>query len=49
MLITGIAFLVFAALIEFTDFTAVGAAFLTGAVFVVLALVLGERLPTRNP
>lgn len=49
MLVVGLAFLVFAALVHFVSLTVVGAAFLTGAVLVVLALLVGERFPTPRP
>jgi hypothetical protein len=49
MLVIGLAFLVFAALVQFVAMTVVGAAFLVGAVLVVLALLLGERFPSQKP
>lgn len=48
MLLVGIAFLVFAALVHFTSFTVVGAAVIVGAACVVLALVNGEKLPGQR-
>lgn len=48
MLLLGIAFCVFAALIEFAGISIVGSAFLVGAACIILGLVLGERLPSRT-
>ena len=44
MLLIGIAFLVFAGLLQFTSVSAIMAAVIVGAVFLILGLVRGERL-----
>lgn len=48
MLITGIAFVIVAALIQFALWSVVGALAVVGIALIVLALVLGERFPTRS-
>jgi hypothetical protein len=48
MIVVGAAFLVFASLVEFFGMEATVAAFVTGGLFILLGLVLGERLPVRR-
>jgi hypothetical protein len=43
MVVIGLAFIIFAALIQFTGLSIVASAFLVGIGLVVLALLLGER------
>jgi drug/metabolite transporter (DMT)-like permease len=45
MIVVGIAFLLWAALIQFIGVSMVTAALATGVVFVLLGLLFGERLP----
>jgi hypothetical protein len=48
MIVTGVAFLLFAALIQFFALTVVAAGFVAAIIFVALGLVLGERFPVRR-
>lgn len=48
MIITGVAFVLFWALVEVFKVTLPLAAIVVGVAFILLGLVLGERLPTRR-
>lgn len=47
MLVVGVAFLLFAALIQFFTLTIFNAALVTGIVMILLGLLLGERVPHK--
>lgn len=48
LIVPGVAFIIFAALIEFAEFTVVASAFVVGIGLVVLGVLIGERFPTRS-